>query len=365
MGRPLKGSLSRRGAVALTVFWMVAVGMVLAVAYVEIRQDGQRASAPPPAEPDLSPEALMHDGQRSFCTILERFHDRFSAAKAEAANELLLAKIRRERGDLTRQTNATSGRMSNWIGTVSHISTAADAFASVSIDLPCKIPATVRTAAAVLSDREPGTLIHESSRVYQQLVHLKQGQLVRFSGRFLADPIDGYQEGSITELGSMTRPEYLMRFALFSTQLKPSAEENKLADEAKLLVRSLLERACAGDTSGFFFLVDQESMRKALLERGLLGAVEKHHLDRAAVGKLRREAEPGMQMAIDDALHALKRDIAKGSQADLCGAEIRSVVRVAGGVRFGIKLRTKDVELGWLIGRRAGRTSLLDMDTDQ
>jgi hypothetical protein len=55
------------------------------------------------------------------------------------------------------------------------------------------------------------TLIPVGSPVWSSAVHLKEGDRVRFSGRFLPGS-DYINEVSLTTSGSMADPEFLMHF---------------------------------------------------------------------------------------------------------------------------------------------------------
>jgi hypothetical protein len=53
--------------------------------------------------------------------------------------------------------------------------------------------------------------------MYRQLVSMKKGDRVIFSGSFLPSDSDCITEASITQSGSMTDPEFIVRF----TQVRP------------------------------------------------------------------------------------------------------------------------------------------------
>jgi hypothetical protein len=58
-----------------------------------------------------------------------------------------------------------------------------------------------------------GVQTRSRSPVFQALVAMKEGDAVRFSGTFIRDEADCVREGSMSLSGSMTEPEFIMRFS--------------------------------------------------------------------------------------------------------------------------------------------------------
>jgi len=63
-----------------------------------------------------------------------------------------------------------------------------------------------------LSDIRDHTLIDPTSSMFKELAALKAGDLVKFSGQFSSSNTDCVGEQSVTLQGSMTKPEFTMRF---------------------------------------------------------------------------------------------------------------------------------------------------------
>jgi hypothetical protein len=102
-------------------------------------------------------------------------------------------------------------RASDWIGTIADLSTNGDGDGVLSIKIAES--AHLKTYNNSVSDYATGTLIKANSSIYRDLLKLKIGETVRFSGTFFAGGIDCFQEQSMTLQGSITDPEFLFRFS--------------------------------------------------------------------------------------------------------------------------------------------------------
>ena len=98
----------------------------------------------------------------------------------------------------------------NWVGTLTTLTTNGDGKGVISIEIAPDIH--LKTWNNALSDIGSSTLVEPGSPVYQSMSSLRTGQKVRFSGRLVASDTDCVQESSITLRGSMTAPEFLIRF---------------------------------------------------------------------------------------------------------------------------------------------------------
>jgi hypothetical protein len=102
-------------------------------------------------------------------------------------------------------------RASDWIGTVADLSTNGDGEGVLSITI--SEGAQLKTHNNSVSDYRTNTLIKANSSLYHDLLKVKIGETVRFSGAFFAGSIDCFQELSMTLAGSITEPEFLFRFS--------------------------------------------------------------------------------------------------------------------------------------------------------
>lgn len=99
----------------------------------------------------------------------------------------------------------------DWVGTVFEISTNSEGKGVLSLTLKNDI--YVKTWSNALSDVSSGTLVEPNTAVYSQMLSLHKGDTVRFSGIFFMSSTDCFEETSMTLRGSMTEPEFLMRFS--------------------------------------------------------------------------------------------------------------------------------------------------------
>ncbi|HWO56434.1 MAG TPA: hypothetical protein VNN55_02590 [bacterium] len=160
-----------------------------------------------PPEPSHEAEAVIPADQLRFVSAVEAFYDAYE----DAPNELKKSALRtNRRGEIA---NALSGdrTVSSWAGTLRDMGTNSEGKAYVSIQLEgSKI--RVQTWNNALSDITDGTLIDQSSPIFDALSGLSEGDRVTFDGRFMADDRDFIEEQSVTERGSMTSPEFTFRF---------------------------------------------------------------------------------------------------------------------------------------------------------
>lgn len=163
-------------------------------------------------EVKVDPLAGLPDGEKKFCVAVVASGRKYKAASSE--NELKRSKIR---GDRMRVLNSLNSSATGWIGKIDGLSTTGDGKAALKVTLPCgdsDIDVTVMTWNNGLSDIGDNTLIAQSSKLYDALSDLGTGKRIKFSGSFITgDETNGYHEASMSESGSMTAPEFIMRFS--------------------------------------------------------------------------------------------------------------------------------------------------------
>jgi hypothetical protein len=160
----------------------------------------------------VDPLAGLPDGEKKFCVAVVASGRKYKAASSE--NELKRSKIR---GDRTRVLNSLNSTATGWVGKIDGLSTTGDGKAALKVKLPCgdsSIDVVVMTWNNGLSDIEDNTLIAQSSKLYDALSDLGTGKRIKFSGSFVTgDETNGYHEASLSESGSMTDPEFIMKFS--------------------------------------------------------------------------------------------------------------------------------------------------------
>ena len=100
---------------------------------------------------------------------------------------------------------------SNWNGKIEAIESVGDEYAYVSISICMNV--TIKTWNNEFSDMFDKSLIHIDSELYERIIDLEKGNSVITSGSFTKSDTDYFQETSITDSGSLTEPEYLVKFS--------------------------------------------------------------------------------------------------------------------------------------------------------
>jgi hypothetical protein len=97
-----------------------------------------------------------------------------------------------------------------WIGVVTTLSTNGDGKGVLAVQLSDNTYVT--TWNNDLSDIADDTLIDPQSSLYQTVSQLHKGQKVKFSGSFASSTADCLKESSLTMSGSISEPEFIIRF---------------------------------------------------------------------------------------------------------------------------------------------------------
>lgn len=137
--------------------------------------------------------------------------DAARAASKSATNDLAKGGVRRTRRD-TLCGLIGGDRIKSWSGRIYDLSTNGDGLGVLSINIGGDV--YFKTWNNDLSDIGYDTLIDPSLAIFAKLSTLKKGDQVRFSGRlFRGRGPDCFNETSVTMSGSMSSPEFTMRFS--------------------------------------------------------------------------------------------------------------------------------------------------------
>ncbi len=154
-------------------------------------------------KPKIVKSDPMPAKQKIFIQKIEEYYPRYLAAP----NQLKKSDLRTERKN-TINYIMDDLRADKWIGVLKSMGTTSQREAYIVIQLPnSKI--TLRTNSTLDFDN---TLIKQNTKLYETISNLEEGDKVVFSGTFIPDREDYLKEFSITELGSMTEPEFIFRF---------------------------------------------------------------------------------------------------------------------------------------------------------
>jgi hypothetical protein len=97
-----------------------------------------------------------------------------------------------------------------WVGKLTELSTNSDGDGVLSIEIAPKV--WLKTWNNSLSDIGDHTLIKPDTHLYRDLMAFTKGKYVSFSGSFIKSGTDCVRERSMTIEGSMTEPEFIVRF---------------------------------------------------------------------------------------------------------------------------------------------------------
>lgn len=124
--------------------------------------------------------------------------------------------------------------VSGWVGTLTDISTDQGAdVVSVTIEATVDgMPIAFSTVGNRLSDFGSDTLIVPSNPLFHKLAGMQVGEAVSFSAEFLHHPDTnrGLWEASLTELGSMDEPEFIVKFVAIDSYQRTSEQRRMAGD---------------------------------------------------------------------------------------------------------------------------------------
>lgn len=129
---------------------------------------------------------------------------------AEGSNELQRGAARPARARAICSV-VQSPTIEGWIGKIVDLSTNGDGEAVISVSIDKNL--RLKTWNNSVSDAGDRTLIKSGSQLYNTLLRMKPGEIVRVSGSLLMGGPDCYKESSVTLAGSLEEPEFLMRFS--------------------------------------------------------------------------------------------------------------------------------------------------------
>lgn len=101
--------------------------------------------------------------------------------------------------------------ISDWIGKVTTLTTNSDGKGVIGVSISDHV--TLTTWNNSLSDIGDKTLVEPGTSVFSQLGELQNGDKVKFSGGLVSSTTDCFKEGSMTLHGSMSDPEFILRFS--------------------------------------------------------------------------------------------------------------------------------------------------------
>ncbi|SEQ64719.1 hypothetical protein SAMN05216522_10522 [Rosenbergiella nectarea] len=143
--------------------------------------------------------------EKDFVSIVKDAQDKAKSAE----NDMQLGGIKAQRDALVCSV-VQDKHVNEWIGKVDTMSSNSDGKGVVSISLSEDI--NVKTWNNDISDYGDHTLITPGSELFETASQLKEGDIVRFSGKFISDSQNCIRESSLGIRGKVTEPEYIFQF---------------------------------------------------------------------------------------------------------------------------------------------------------
>ncbi len=159
-------------------------------------------------------ECLAPKAQMDFCAAIELFRNRYFEASSYSKNDMAVPAVRFDRGRALPRA-VPAGQFRQWVGVIKTISNfGTGGKGKLAITLPCK--AELTTWGDIATDFGYDTLIPPNSELYRSVSLMAEGQIVKVSGRLLADPLglDGFLLNDLTEARTMFRKaEFIVKFS--------------------------------------------------------------------------------------------------------------------------------------------------------
>jgi uncharacterized membrane protein YqaE (UPF0057 family) len=165
-----------------------------------------------PAAPAVTTVNKIYNSQEAFTSMIESFKDSYNSADTEIQK----TNLRYNRKDAITKYFSGSGdlRFQGWLGEIRSLTTVTgDGRAYIEIKLHDS-GIIIETGNGLI---EPDTMIARDNSMYQSLANVKEGNQVTASGTFIPTENKGIdydyiEEASMTEKGSMTEPEFIVKF---------------------------------------------------------------------------------------------------------------------------------------------------------
>jgi hypothetical protein len=213
--RPERSS-SRPGSPLIKL--CIALAIVVGIAYFVLNSSSSSSSSSSNASDANQPPGRQAATASPPPIVIpadeEKFIDTVSGYMASynaAPNQMAQGAFRPQRAAAICAAFQGGGAISNWVGTISTMTSNNDGNGVLGISLSNGI--TVSTWNNAVSDILDNTLIRPGTDLLKRVSAMSIGVVVRFSGNFFSSSTDCFEEQSVTLDGSMTAPEFTFRFS--------------------------------------------------------------------------------------------------------------------------------------------------------
>jgi hypothetical protein len=190
-----------------------AIGGLALLIFLAWALSSQRGNSPTPTQDETVIAARDRLEAQEMPSDEKTFVDAIVQARLtyrQAANDLAKGGTRSARAIAVCQLFGRRQTFDGWIGIVETLSSNSEGKGVLKIRIGPDIH--VGTWNNSLSDIGDHTLIDPTSSLFADLSAMFTGQIVKFDGRFIASETDCVRESSMTLGGSMTKPDYIVRF---------------------------------------------------------------------------------------------------------------------------------------------------------
>lgn len=153
-----------------------------------------------------APAIVMPAEEKAFTEAVSSFIAPYQGAENELKKSAVRARRKQNLSELVPTLEFKS-----WVGRLETMSTTSQGNAHLAVAIGSG-PIQLKTYNNELSDTGDNTLIPINSDLFNTVADLKAGMMVMVSGTFLADEQDFIKENSLTEAGSLTAPEFIVKF---------------------------------------------------------------------------------------------------------------------------------------------------------
>jgi hypothetical protein len=179
------------------------------------KSDDKSTSSSSSSKSSTAKSITIPSDQQKFIDVVESFYKPYRDA---GDNQLKKSRERKNRKKKLKET-MKSMSFKNWIGKIDTLGTTGDGNGYIEID-PYKSDFSIQTWNNDLSDIGSNTTIKDGTKVYDQMIELKEGDLVSVSGSFLSGDEDYIDEQSMGEDGAMTDPEFTIKISSITKYVK-------------------------------------------------------------------------------------------------------------------------------------------------
>ena len=148
----------------------------------------------------------MPESQNEFMAIMKEFINAYQAAPTDLKKSILQRQRARKIETFFERSGNSKLEFVDWVVTLTRVTDAGSRGAAVRVRFP-------GVSIDLLTTLRDQILVPPDSNAYQTVADLGVGKRVRVSGEFRLKARDYIHEDSTTEEGSMTEPEFVVRFS--------------------------------------------------------------------------------------------------------------------------------------------------------